>query len=51
MKDLDEADQEVLENLEFRRLPPYRNWPIRGDVIEPRSRTAGPKATTAAVDR
>jgi hypothetical protein len=34
MKDLDEADQKALENLEFRRLPPYRNWPTQGDIIE-----------------
>jgi hypothetical protein len=35
MKDLDEGEQKALENLEFRRLPPYRNWPTRGvDLIE-----------------
>ena len=35
MKDLDEADQQALKNLEFRRLPPYRNWPTRDDIMEP----------------
>jgi hypothetical protein len=34
MKDLDEGERKALENLEFRRLPPYRNWPTRGDIIE-----------------
>jgi len=32
MKDLDEADQKALENLGFRRLPPYRNWPTQDDI-------------------
>jgi hypothetical protein len=34
MKDLDEADQKALKNLEFRRLPPYHNWPTQDDIIE-----------------
>src|SRR5262249_47256555 len=28
----DEADQKALENLGFRRLPPYRNWPTQDDI-------------------
>jgi hypothetical protein len=34
MKDLGEAEQEGLKSLEFKQLPPYPNWPTRGDIIE-----------------
>jgi hypothetical protein len=34
IKDLGDDDRRVLENLEFRRLPPYHDWPTRGDLIE-----------------
>jgi hypothetical protein len=35
MSDLDKDEREVLQNLEFRHLPPYRDWPTRDDIIEP----------------
>jgi hypothetical protein len=32
MSDLDKDEREVLQNLEFRHLPPYRDWPTRDDI-------------------
>ena len=35
MSDLNKDERDGLQNLEFRHLPPYRDWPTRDDIIEP----------------